>query len=95
MSDLQISLLAVGVAIVVAVLLFNWNQERRFRKQADAAFQAPVADALMQDGTASQAGAGAVPRESHSRVEPALHEPGFGAAGVNSFKNGLLHFQRR
>ena len=79
MSDLQIGLLAVGAAIVVAVLLFNWNQERRFRKQADAAFHTPVADALMQPA--------AEPRESHNRVEPALREPVFGADVVNDGVN--------
>lgn len=67
MSDLQIGLLVIGAVIVAAVLLFNWAQERRFRKQADAAFQAPLGDALMQPGAA--------PRETHRRVEPALHEP--------------------
>ena len=75
MSDLQIWLLVIGAVVVVAVLLFNWIQERRFRKQADAAFQAPMADALMQPG--------AVPRETHSRVEPALREPVFDAGKVN------------
>lgn len=38
MSDLQIALLLIGVLIVVGVLIFNWNQERRFKKQAAAAF---------------------------------------------------------
>ena len=66
MSDLQIGLLVVGGAVVAAVLVFNWFQERRFRKQADAAFQVPVADALMQDD--------AVPA-THERIEPALREP--------------------
>jgi FtsZ-interacting cell division protein ZipA len=75
MSDLQIGLLLIGVAIVVGVLLFNWAQERRFRKQADAAFQAPMADVLMQPGAA--------PRNSHKRVEPALREPMFDAESVN------------
>jgi len=81
MSDLQIGLLLIGVLIVVGVLLFNWIQERRFRKQADAAFQAPLADALMRPG--------AVPREASKRIEPALKEPVFDAvrarevAGVN------------
>ena len=75
MSDLQIGLLLIGAVIVAAVLLFNWVQERRFRKQADAAFQAPLGDALMQPG--------AVPREAHMRVEPALHEPAFDAGGLN------------
>jgi FtsZ-interacting cell division protein ZipA len=70
MSDLQIWLLVIGVAVVVAVLVFNWTQERRFRKQADAAFQAPMGDALMESGV--------VPRETYNRVEPALREPGFG-----------------
>ena len=75
MSDLQIGLLVIGVAIVAVVLLFNWIQERRFRKQADAAFQTPAGDALMQSGT--------VPRETHSRserLEPALREPVFDAS---------------
>ena len=75
MSDLQIGLLVIGAVIVVAVLLFNWIQERRFRKQAAAAFQTPVADALMQPG--------AVPRETHNRVEPALREPVFDVSGVH------------
>lgn len=75
MSDLQIGLLVIGAVIVTAVLLFNWIQERRFRKQADAAFQTPLGDALMQPG--------AVPRETHTRVEPALHEPAFDGSGLS------------
>ena len=63
----------IGAVVVAAVLLFNWIQERRFRKQADAAFQAPVGDALMQPGT--------MPRDMHKRVEPALREPVFDAGG--------------
>lgn len=72
MSDLQISLLVIGAVIVVLVLVFNWFQERRFRNQADAALQAPVADVLMQREAASAA------RDLHNRVEPA-----FDAAAVN------------
>ncbi|WP_310446742.1 cell division protein ZipA C-terminal FtsZ-binding domain-containing protein [Thiobacillus sp.] len=66
MSDLQISLLAIGAAIVVAILAFNWFQERRFRNQANAAFESPVADVLMQPGSAPSA------RDPHKRVEPAF-----------------------
>ena len=66
MSDLQIWLLVLGAAAVVAMLAFNWNQERRFRKQADAAFQSP------RDEAPSQRGADAL---RDSRREPALHEP--------------------
>ncbi|MFZ3042431.1 MAG: cell division protein ZipA C-terminal FtsZ-binding domain-containing protein [Thiobacillus sp.] len=73
MSDLQIGLLVIGAVVVTAVLLFNWTQERRFRKQADAAFQAPLGDALMQSG--------AMPHDMQKRVEPALREPVFDAGG--------------
>ncbi len=66
MSDLQIGLLIVGVTVVAAVLIFNWIQERRFRKQADAVFQAPATDALMQGNVK--------PRAMNERVEPALRE---------------------
>jgi hypothetical protein len=71
MSDLQIWLLVIGAAVVAAVLLFNLMQERRFRKQADAAFQTPMSDALMEPG--------AVPREMHTRIEPALRTSMFDA----------------
>lgn len=74
MSDLQIWLLVIGAAVVVAVLVFNWIQERRFRKQAEAAFQAPEEDALKQ--------AAAMPRVMHNRFEPALREPVFDADSV-------------
>jgi len=85
MSDLQIGLLVIGAAIVAAVLLFNWIQERRFRKQADAAFQSPVGDALMQPG--------AVPRETHDRVEPALREPVFDSGLGEVAESGEPHFK--
>ena len=73
MSDLQIGLLIVGVAVVAAVLVFNWIQERRFRRQANAAFQVPVADALMRDAAA--------PHAAHERVEPALGKTVFNGDG--------------
>ncbi|MCA1925084.1 MAG: cell division protein ZipA C-terminal FtsZ-binding domain-containing protein [Thiobacillus sp.] len=70
MSELHIGLLAVGVAVVIVVMLFNHFQERRFRKQADRAFQPPEADPL--------ADAVAPPAERmRDRVEPALREPRF------------------
>jgi FtsZ-interacting cell division protein ZipA len=72
MSELQIWLLVLGAAVVVAVVLFNWLQERRFRKQAEAAFELPSVDPLARPG--------ATPRESPGRIEPALREPVFDVA---------------
>ena len=83
MSDLQIWLLIIGAAVVVAVLLFNWSQERRFRKQTDAAFKIPMEDALVHPG--------AVPRERHNRVEPALREPAFDIGAGKEVNEPHLH----
>lgn len=67
MSDLQIALLLIGVLIVVGVLIFNWNQERRFKKQAAAAFPP-----LARDVSA------VAPRPPEQRIEPARREPVIG-----------------
>lgn len=74
MSDLQIALLLIGAVIVAAVLIFNWNQERRFKKQAAAAFQPPARDALLERPV--------VPRETAERIEPGLREPVIGTVDL-------------
>jgi hypothetical protein len=50
MSDLQISLLVLGVIVVAGVYAFNWLQERGHRKRAESAFSAPRHDVLMDQG---------------------------------------------
>lgn len=65
MSDLQIALLLIGGFIVFAVLLFNWVQERRYKKQADAAFQPVTRDVLLEKT--------ATPKTA-ARIEPGLNE---------------------
>jgi FtsZ-interacting cell division protein ZipA len=81
MSDLQLWLLAIGAGVVVAVLVFNWLQERRFRKQADAAFQKPMGDALMQPEVGK--------REPSERIEPALQTPAFDAGGLDDVPSDI------
>lgn len=66
MSDLQITLMLVGGFIVVAVLLFNWSQERRYKKQADAALKPITRDPLLDTSVTPRA---------LDRIEPGLHEP--------------------
>jgi len=46
MSDLQLALLALAGAIVLAVVVYNKWQERRHRRQAEALFQGAQADVL-------------------------------------------------
>lgn len=51
MSDLQWSLLGLGVIVILGVLAFNWYQERAHRRRAEEAFEAPPRDVLF-DGDA-------------------------------------------
>lgn len=46
MSELQISLLAIGIAVVLAVYVYSWWQQRKFRRRFGAAFKQAHEDAL-------------------------------------------------
>ena len=48
MSELQISLLAIGVLVVLAVYLYGAWQHRRYRNRFGAAFRSPGEDVLYQ-----------------------------------------------
>lgn len=65
MSDLQISLLAIGLIVVLAVYLYGAWQHRRYRNRFGAAFDARHDDALYQGastgGRTARAGAEDVP----------------------------------
>lgn len=64
MSDLQISLLVIGVVVVGAVYLFNRVQERKLRRTLEQAFATKHDDVLL-DPVASPPAAG-------ERIEPQL-----------------------
>ncbi|MDO9204700.1 MAG: cell division protein ZipA C-terminal FtsZ-binding domain-containing protein [Methylotenera sp.] len=49
MSDLQIALIAIGALIILAVLIINWWQERRFHRQVEENFAPMQRDALLDD----------------------------------------------
>ena len=49
MTDLQLGLLVIGVAAVVAVLLYNRRQERAVRREAERAFGSRHADILADE----------------------------------------------
>ena len=71
MSDLQLSLLAIGVVVVAAVYLYNGWQERRLKRRLQEAFGAERDDALMK------------PQPVAARVEPQVRmEPQFQSASV-------------
>ncbi len=49
MSDLQITLIALGAVIIMCVLLYNWWQERKFRLDMASSFIEPKQDVLIDD----------------------------------------------
>lgn len=65
MGDLQISLLVIGVLAVAAVYLFNWWQERQFRRRSERAFGREHEDVLLEGAPARDA-------EPVQRVEPKI-----------------------
>ena len=50
MSDLQFSLIVIGATIIGGVCLYNWVQERNFRKRLDQAFGTAPEDVLLPRG---------------------------------------------
>lgn len=49
MPDLQITLIGLGAVVILAVLLYNWWQERKFRLHMASSFIEPKQDALIDD----------------------------------------------
>ncbi len=74
MSDLQISLVAIGGAVVVGVALFNWAQQRRFRRSAEEAFERKHEDVLLEPDESIEEG---------GRIEPQL-----GKEALQEFQEG-------
>ncbi|MEJ5211517.1 MAG: hypothetical protein WHV61_08830, partial [Burkholderiales bacterium] len=68
MNDLQLSLLALGVVVILGVVAYNAWQERRFRKLAQQRFQSQREDVLL----GGSRGAGTV---SETRIEPTVSAP--------------------
>ena len=68
MSELQLGLLAIGIAVVLVVIAYNKWQEVKLRRRADAAFGSRHSDVLLRGAAAPEAaGNAAAPHD-----EPAL-----------------------
>lgn len=63
LSELQISLIAIGALVIIGVACFNWIQQRQYRERAEKAFGTQHEDVLL-GGTGSRGGA--------ERIEPRL-----------------------
>ena len=71
MTSLQLGLIVAGVVLVLAVVAYNWVQERRVRRRIDAAFGRPDDGKPQGDAQSTLSG----------RVEPTLPQ-GKGATAV-------------
>jgi len=70
MSELQLSLIALGVAGVAGVFAYNKWQERKHRRLAERVFSSQHADALL--GGEGSAAVAATERSGEARIEPGL-----------------------
>ena len=68
MGELQFGLIAIGTLVVGGVFFYNKWQERRYRRQAEAAFGSRHEDVLMRSGSDGQRAESAAP----DRIEPMI-----------------------
>lgn len=72
MTELQLGLLAIGTAVVVAVIAYNKWQELQYRKRAESGFRSSREDVLLQPGNSARTAAGSPGRAEGERIEPVL-----------------------
>lgn len=76
MSELQISLIAIGILVVLAVYGYGTLQQRRYRNRVGAAFSARHGDALYQGALGTRSGGPSVILEEDiEQAVPELHTP--------------------
>ena len=63
LSELQISLIGIGIVVVLGVIVFNWTQQRRYRRNAEQAFSREHEDILLGAGVSAK---------GEERIEPRL-----------------------
>lgn len=72
MSDLQVSLLIIGLLVVGGVTAFNWFQQWRLRRKLEDAFGDKHEDVLLREPSRAPASRAAAPPEPAERVEPTM-----------------------
>ncbi len=75
MSDLQISLLAIGALVIVCVLVYNSVQQRRLQRKLNDSFGDPREDVLIDERPRVPGAAGAQ-SSVDERIEPQLDAAG-------------------
>ncbi|NYT76708.1 hypothetical protein H0A71_06875 [Alcaligenaceae bacterium] len=94
MSDLQIALILLGILLILIVLLFNWWQDRRVRRQMQQHFPEREQDPLMSATPAAGRrepglGAARAPDEDLPDDDPAEADPATEAVIDIAFAQGV------
>ncbi len=90
MSELQLSLLAIGGVLVAGVFLYNKWQELKYRREAEASFGSRHEDVLMRSDGDPEIGAhDASDMQSDGRIEPAIRLSGAMRNGAEAREPGL------
>lgn len=74
MSDLQISLIIIGIIIIAGVVAFNWAQQVRYRRKVDEAFKQKHEDVLFRTNKTTK---------QNDRIEPQLDKSALPEAESN------------
>jgi FtsZ-interacting cell division protein ZipA len=87
MGELQFGLIAIGTLVVAGVFFYNKWQERRYRREAEAAFGSRHEDVLMRSGAG---GAGQrAERDAPERIEPQIAPSGAAPEPVSASRQIL------
>ncbi len=81
MSDLQVSLIIIGIVIIIGVAIFNWAQQLRYQRKIESALDQKHDDALFEKNNNLN------PHKPHERIEPQLNKDFFVKNAVQ--KNNL------
>ncbi len=65
MSDLQVSLIIIGIIVIAGVVVFNWMQQLSYRRKVEEAFEHKHDDVLLKPG---------VTNKKSERIEPQLNK---------------------
>ena len=65
MSDLQLSLIIIGVIVIAGVAIFNWVQQQRYRRKVQAAFDHKHDDILLDEHSGE---------DTFQRIEPSFNK---------------------
>ena len=80
MSDLQIGLIVLGVALIGVVLGFNWWQDRRVSRRMETHFPSGEHDPLLGEGRSSEPRVAAASAAAGTAPATTRREPGMTAA---------------